>query len=302
MSTSLESDLARICCEETVASLGLSRAPGWVQRLSRAAIAVPSRPFARTFARFDRRIEEIGIPAAAGETLASLGAPWRADAQAPATGALLVIANHPGAHDALALIAALGRRDIMIIAADRAFLRALPTLSSRHLLLIPDEADAPDRAIGVRRAVRHLRAGGALLQFPAGRIEPDPAFLRPGEDPLGAWHAGAGLLLRATAGAGGRVVTAVVEGVHSPRVKRLFITRLAERRGITTLSMTIQTALPIFDDVDVRVWISAPHMAADLVAAERDGGPGDGGTIDDRLTGRLRELTGATLARRSGRA
>ncbi|XXX73454.1 1-acyl-sn-glycerol-3-phosphate acyltransferase [Sorangium sp. So ce134] len=294
MAEPLERELARLSGEEMVAALGLGGAPAWVRRAGGAAFAVPSWPLGRVLARFDRRVGEAGIHVAAREALSGFGARWTADAAPPSRGALLVVSNHPGAYDALALMAALGRGDLMIVAAERRFLRALPHVSER-LLFVPIDGGGGGRELaartaGVRRALRHLRGGGALLHFPAGRIEADPAFAGEGDGEalLGAWHPSAGALLRAAAAAGGRVAVAVVSGVHSPRAKRLAVTRWAERRGISTLAPLLQVALPGFGDVDVRVRLGEAREAAAAV------GEGDD---DAGLTRRLREEAAALLAR-----
>lgn len=315
---SVEEEIARISADEMVDALGLGPAPSWVRGATRAVFALPSRPLARGLARFDRRIVEVGLPAAATEALARFGArlsvrwdgppdaaePVRAEAQPAhdqarsprAGGPLLVVANHPGAYDAMALMAALDRRDLAIIAAERSFLRALPSLS-RHMLFVPaddaGESRAPARAGALRRAARHLRQGGALLHFPAGQIEPDPAFQVDIEEPRPAWQPGTGALVRATAAAGGRVAVAIVAGVHSVRAKRLFVTRLAERRGVTTLAALIQIALPGFRDVDVRVRVGVASPAADLAR-----GAADDTEITERLRGRAAALED-TITRRA---
>ncbi|MGK4003193.1 1-acyl-sn-glycerol-3-phosphate acyltransferase [Sorangium sp. So ce1036] len=290
MAASLDRELASLSGEEMVAALGLGGAPAWVRRAGRAAFAVPSWPLGRVLARFDRRTGEAGLHVAAREALAGFGARLRADSPPPPRGALLVVSNHPGAYDALALMAALGRGDLMIVAAERRFLRALPHVSQR-LLFVPIDEGGGARALAartasVRRALRHLRTGGALLHFPAGRIEADPAFAGAGGAPLGAWHPSAGALLRATAAAGGRVAVAIVSGVHSPRAKRLLVTRWAERRGITTLAPLLQIALPGFDDVEVRVRLGPAREAAAVV---------DGLDDDASLTRRLRDEATALL-------
>jgi 1-acyl-sn-glycerol-3-phosphate acyltransferase len=310
---SVEAEITRLSANEMVDALALGRAPGWVRSAARAIFTLPSRPLARGLARFDRRIVEVGLPAAATEALAAFGArlsvrwdgppdaedPARAETQpargqarpARAGGPLLVVANHPGAYDAMALMAALDRRDLAIIAADRSFLRALPSMS-RHLVFVPaddaGESNAPARAGGLRRAVRHLRQGGALLHFPAGQIEPDPAFQADIEEPRPAWQPGTGALVRAAAAAGGRVAVAIVAGVHSARAKRLLVTRLAERRGVTTLAPLIQIALPGFKDVDVRVRVGVANPAADLAR-----GAADDAEITERLRGRAAALVDA---------
>ncbi|WP_441292326.1 1-acyl-sn-glycerol-3-phosphate acyltransferase [Sorangium sp. KYC3313] len=290
MTEPLERELANLSGAEMVVALGLGGAPAWVRRAGRAAFAVPSWPLGRVLARFDRRTGEAGLHVAAREALAGFGARWTADAAPPSRGALLVVSNHPGAYDALALMAALGREDLMIVAADRRFLRALPHVSRRLLFVPIDEGGAlalAARSAGVRRALRHLRRGGALLHFPAGRIEADPAFAGQGDALLAEWQPGAGALLRAAAAAGGRAAVAIVSGVHSPRAKRLAITRWAERRGITTLAPLLQAALPGFDDVEVRVRLGEARDAAEVARGARD---------DAALTRRLKDEAASLLA------
>lgn len=292
MADPLARELADLSGEEMVAALGLGAAPAWVRRAGRAAFAVPSRPVGRALARFDRRIGEVGLPAAAREALAGFGARWAVERPAPRRGALLVLSNHPGAYDALALFASLDRADLMIVAAERRFLRALPNASQR-LVFVPIDAgggrEILARTAGVRRAARHLRGGGAILHFPAGRIEPDPAFLGPGEEPLAPWHPSAGSLLRAAAAAGGSVVVAAVSGVHSPRAKRLLVTRLAERRGITTLAPLLQMVVPGLRGVDVRVRLGEAREAEALSSGSSD---------DAELTRRLRAEAAALTSDR----
>jgi hypothetical protein len=181
------------------------------------------------------------------------------------------VANHPGAYDALALVATLGRDDVAILAADRVFLRSMPALA-RHLVFVPDPPAPPlARARGLLRAVRHLTSGGTLLHFGAGRIEPDPAFpIDPGVDALAAWPGGTGALVRGAALADGWVVTAIVAGVHSRRAKQLPITRLAERRGLTTLAPLLQVALRPFRDVDATVHFGGALPARALANAGGD--------------------------------
>ncbi|NUQ79201.1 MAG: 1-acyl-sn-glycerol-3-phosphate acyltransferase [Polyangiaceae bacterium] len=271
MKAPLETELALLSVNEIAPALGIDRAPPWAQKLAKSALMVPSRPLARVLARLDRRVREAGLSSAADETLRALGVRWEiaGSSEIPLKGPLLIVANHPGAYDALSLMASIGRSDLAIIAADRPFLRALAGLRP-HLLFIPLEpgnARTEARAAAMRRAIRHLGEGGALLHFPAGQIEPDPAFLKPGEEPLAEWQPGTSAFVRATASKGGRVMAAIVAGVHSPRAKRLLVTKLAEKRGITTVAPILQAALPGFRDVLVRVYFSPP-LLAETIARE----------------------------------
>jgi hypothetical protein len=272
--------LARTSRDEMVAALGLARAPRPLRGAAGLVFERASRPLGRVLARFDSRISQVGVDRAAAETLSSLGAEVRSKGQVPATGALLVLCNHPGAYDALVLLACMQRSDVAIIAHDRSFLRMLPALEP-HLVLV-SETDPSARTAGLRRALRHLGKGGALLHFPAGQIEPDPAFDRPA---LREWHAGTGMLVRALERAGGSLHTAIVEAVHSPRAKRLIVTRVAERFGLTTLAPLLQVAVPKFHDVRARVVFS------DVLG--RTARPGD---ADREITARVRSSALRLLA------
>lgn len=184
-------------------------------------------------------------------------------------GPAVVVVNHPGAYDALALMTALGRDDVLFVAGERAFLRALPNVG-RHLAFV---GATHRRVDGVKRALATVRDGGVVVQFGAGAIEPDTAFDR--GEPLGAWQGGTGLIAARGLALGAQVIPAFVCGVHSPRAKRLALVRWAERRGTTTIAPLLQATLPGFRDVTVHVRFGlalelAPASAATTTARLRD--------------------------------
>ncbi|HVY30099.1 MAG TPA: 1-acyl-sn-glycerol-3-phosphate acyltransferase [Polyangiaceae bacterium] len=235
------SDLARqltqLSATEMVAALGATGAPALVRRGLALPFLAASRPLGQKLAELDTNIPERGLPEAARRALERFGVTLRVSGAALEDGPQLVLANHPGAYDALSLMTALGRTDLLILAADRSFLRALPRLSE-HLCWVG--VDAASRAGALRRAVSWLRAGGAVLHFPAGQIEPDADFVADAQQLLGPWQPGVKTLVRACLRHGGQLAVAGVRGVHSPRAKRLLINRWAEQRGITTLSALLQ--------------------------------------------------------------
>lgn len=279
----LQATLARISADEMVRALGAGASGRFVRTPLFAFFSLASVRLGRVLARFDERVADCGLAQASAAALSDFGVTWDRNEGIAASGPALIVANHPGAYDALALLAALGRTDVAIVAADRTFLRALPSFA-RHLAFLPD--DPATRAFGLRRAMRHLQGGGALLHFGAGEIEPDPAFyLRGAGEELAPWLPGTGALVRATARAGGVVVAALVSGVHSARVKRLLVTRFAERRGVTTLAPLLQIALPVFRDVHVRVRF-AEAVDARVLAGDVD----DDATITARARARALAL------------
>ncbi len=278
----LAGKLTDLCIAEMVAALGAASAPSFVRAALGLPFAIVSRPVGRTLAAFDVETEASGIFRAAALTLGRFGVRLEVRGTCPTSGPLLVVANHPGAYDALALMSAIGRSDLLVIAADRTFLRALPRVA-RHLLFVPEQVER--RASVLRRAFVHLAGGGVLLHFAAGRIEPDPDFVERRTVPLGSWEPGTPALVRAAARASGNVMLAAVRGVHSRRAKRWLVARWAERRGVSTVAPLIQVVAR-YRDVNAQVSLGSARPAAELAAL------GDDRTIVEHL----RELMLSALA------
>jgi hypothetical protein len=243
-------ELARLSAVEMVAALGLGDTPELVRQGVALSLRVASWRLGATLAELDASLDDRGLPLAAANALARCGVGLQVSGAHIAEGPCLILANHPGAYDALTLMWALARRDLLILAADRHFLRALPRLSTAHLNLVG--AGPEQRAGALKRSLSWLRRGGAVLHFPAGAIEPDADFAPDSSGWLGPWQPGVPMLIEACARVSGRVLVAGVRGVHSPRAKRLLLTRWAERRGVTTLSPLLQLVRGLHD-VRVRV-------------------------------------------------
>jgi len=253
----LARELAALSASEMVAALGVGRRPALLRKALEWPFLFASRSLGATLAELDDAVATLGLPAAAAQSLARFGVALAQSGAPIASGACLTLGNHPGAYDALSLISALGRQDLLILAADRAFLRALPGLS-RHFLFVGEGAAA--RAGALKRALSWLRQGGMLLHFPAGEIEPDADFEADAARWLKPWQPGVRALFRACRRADGRVLVAGVRGVHSPAAKRFVLSRLAERRGITTLSPLLQMVGRL-RDVTARVHLSEVAFA-----------------------------------------
>lgn len=180
----------------------------------------------------------------------------------PRGGPLLLVSNHPGLADAVALFAATPRDDLRVIAAERSFLDALPN-TSRYLLTVAKTSEG--RSGVVRAAARHLRGGGAVLTFPGGRIEPDPAVLTGAVEALDLWSSSADVFARLTPGL--TLVPVVVSGVISPSALRVPLTRLRRRRRDREwLAATLQILIPALRDVDALVRFGRPIHAGAGVA------------------------------------
>ena len=224
---------------------------------------LPARRFAREVAAYDRVVGEQGLQAGARWILRQSIQNLQIEGQntVPVSGPVLILCNHPGLTDAMAVFASLPRRDLRVVAGERSFLRALPN-TSRHLIYVPDDSLA--RLGVVRAGVSHLRQGGALLTFPAGRIEPDPAVLPGAVESLQTWSESIVLFVRLAPQT--QIVPAIVRGVLAPASLRNPLTRLRREqkdreRLAATLQILLQSALAAYRPANVRVTFGTPIQA-----------------------------------------
>src|SRR5438552_12038145 len=168
--------IARIVAQESAETL-VGRPAGLRVEVVRRLIGPVANHVAGRFVTYDRALGEAGLRDGSAWIVddATGGLAVEGRERIPARGPLLVVANHPGVSDALALLAALGREDAWIVTAEYPFLRAL-RLASRRFLFVSD--DRADRLSAFRSIVDRLRAGEVVLVFPAGGLELDPALSR----------------------------------------------------------------------------------------------------------------------------
>ena len=178
---------------------------------------------------------------------------------------LLVVSNHPGVMDAMALFAWLGRPDLKVITAERPILTLLPNIG-RHLILLPE---AGERRIPViREALAHLRSGGALFHFPAGRIEPDPAFYATAPASLADWSV-ASIELFARQAPDLTILPVAASGVLSARALRSAPARLyREGRRRSWVAATLQVMFAHWRDSEVTLRFGEPLPARPGVGAQ----------------------------------
>lgn len=239
-----------------------AEALGWEHGRPGAAVArtllhPAARRLAREFAECDALLASRALPEAARWILDRFCA--RVELAGlecvPQSGSILLVANHPGLTDAVALIAALNRPDVRIVAADYPFLHALRGLGSRLIFLGASQ-------LGWIRAVgRELRRGGVVLLFPAGRLEPDPAVLGRAHTLL-PWSDSVGLIRRLAPDA--HIVPSAVTGVLSARAYAHPLTRIRrdarDRQRVATLLQMIDAR---YRRVTARIAFGAP-LARDV--------------------------------------
>jgi hypothetical protein len=144
----------------------------------------------------------------------------------PTRGPVLFLSNHPGMADTLSLFAAILRDDLRVIALNRPFLASLPNVS-RHLFYISDHPG--ERISAVRQVSTYLRAGGTVLTFPAGEIEPDPDVHPGAVDALTNWTESSAVFRRFVPDL--KIVPVLVSGVIWERTARHWLTRFKRTRG-----------------------------------------------------------------------
>jgi len=127
--------------------------------------------------------------------------------------------------DGLVIAAQLPRPDLKIIISGVPFIRSLHATTNH---LIYSSLDTFERVNVVRSTIRHLRNNGAILLFPSGGIDPDPAVMPGAVDEVDCWSPSLDVILRSVPSA--RVVVTAVSGVLHPAWVGNPLTRLRSGR------------------------------------------------------------------------
>ena len=188
---------------------------GFIRHILRSMLHKPVTNFSQFIARLDALIRDHGFVEAAGIAIDELSGGFRAVGayHIPQSGPVIIASNHPGTYDGFALIANLQRDDFKIMVSGVPFFRNLPNASK---YLIYSTQDVNDRMQAIRQSIAHLRAGGALLIFPSGRIDPDPAVLPGAEKALSQWSRSILVFMRKVQDAS--LVLAITSGVLSKEI------------------------------------------------------------------------------------
>jgi len=276
--------LTEINLDDLVTSFGWQEQPvlaGWLRAVFRA----PATKFARQMLGFDEQVAQVGLQQAGLRLLRDFASGLRVFGaeNIPASGSALFLSNHPGMVDTLALFGGIARPDLRIIALNRPFLRSLPNASG-HLFFVGDEP--AERMSAVKQAALHLRrAGGAVLSFPAGHIEPD-ADVYPGAlEALDEWTDSAGVFLRFAPET--RIVPVFVRGVLWDKAVKHPLTRLKkDREERERLGAALQLLTHILFEahpLQVSIQVAAPLSLAEI-------GSTDTAEIQKHILARMRGL------------
>lgn len=258
--------LTRINLDDMLVSLGWQN---WKigRSIANMLFRVPARRLARQVIEFDDEVGRLGLQEGSRRILPAFVKGLRVAGQEniPRSGPLLVLSNHPGVADTLALFASLPRPDLNVVGAERPFLQALPALT-RYLIYVPEQSES--RMQVMRSMLGVLRGGGAILTFPAGRIEPDPAVIPGAVDSLDAWSESIAIPVRMVPEL--NIVVAVVSHVLAPQATYHPLTRLRhqkkdrERLG-ATIQLVVHTLFPRTWPVVTEITFTPPLPGASLV-------------------------------------
>jgi hypothetical protein len=208
---------------EILAAFNLPKGKFW-QTMVGSWLRKPTTRFSEIFAKLDQDVAEYGLTEAVRRMLPNFVANTKATGveRIPAKGPLLIASNHPGTYDALSIVANAPRDDFKIVVGGMPFLKKLQV--ARNHLIHSDSIDTNVRANVVRNSIRHLQAGGAVLIFPSGQIDPDPAVLPGALESLQNWSKSIAIMLRRAPET--RLLTAITSGVLHERFTRSPLTFL----------------------------------------------------------------------------
>jgi 1-acyl-sn-glycerol-3-phosphate acyltransferase len=246
-------------------ALGLSRS-GAIRRLLGPVFRPAASRFGRIAALADGEVPSSGICGAARRILGdlALSPKARGTENIPREGPLILVSNHPGAFDSVAILSCVPRKDMKVFISDVPFTRAFPAASGQFIY-VPKNAGG--RQAALRSSIDHLKAGGSLLIFAHGDVEPDPELTPGASEAIQDWSRSIEIMLRRVPEAWLQV--AIASGVLMPKFVRhplVKIRKTAPRRQklAEVLQICQQMLFPRSVRIDVHLSFAAPVKVTDL--------------------------------------
>ncbi len=251
----------------------------WLRRLIEPLFRRPVGRFAQLAAGYENQVAQTGLRDATHsmmprfiEQVDIIG-----ESRLPSGGPLLVLSNHPAAYDFFLIAATLPRDDLKLLASNINIVRKLPATADHFIFIASDGVmgDSHTRMAGLRASLRHLKAGGALLIFPTGTVDPDPAVSSEGAwQALSRWSPSLELLIRKVPEM--QVVVAIVSGVLSPGWYRSPITWLRKephnKQKVAEIFQVMQQLFfPGSLKISPRLTFSQPFQAGQLHESSANG-------------------------------
>jgi len=254
--------------DEVFFALGLGRSGGVWRRALGPLFYLPANHLAQIAAHLEEEAPRSGLSGAAHRVLPdlSLNVTTHGVEHIPKEGPVLIVSNHPGAYDSVVVAASIPRRDLKLVVSDVPFTHAL-ALCSQDFIFV--STDSTERMAALRASITHLRRGGALLIFPNGEVEPDPAIMPGAEKTIQGWSPSIEIMLHKAPDCWLQLVIAsgmlLPKFVHSPltRIRRMPYHR--QKMG-ELLQIVQQMLFPRSLALNPRVSFALPVCAGELPA------------------------------------
>jgi len=255
--------------DEVFFALGLRR-QGLLRKTLGWIFAWPTKIFARYLAAADEAVGVGGAPAGGQKVLDLLGVKPEVlgRSNVPVEGPTILLCNHPGAYDSMAIASQIPRTDLKAIVSLTRLYQTLPNIYP-VLFCVPE--DARGQMTVIKGAISHLKGGGSLLQFGSGLIEPDPAMHPLTDEVFKKWSPSLEIFLRKVPET--RVVPTITSDVLLPRFMHHSLVRLRrdamdKRRLAEFLQIIQQLLFPRTVTVKPMISFGKPFSLSDFDAEE----------------------------------
>ena len=255
--------------DEIFFALGLNRR-GFLRRSMGWVFSWPTKIFAKHLAAADEAVAAGGAPAGGQKILDLLGVKPEVLGRSniPVDGPTILLCNHPGAYDSMAIASQIPRTDLKAIVSLTRLYQNLPHI---HPVLLYVGEDTHSQSLVLKGAIAHLKGGGSLLQFSSGLIEPDPATHPLTDEVFKKWSPSLEIFLRKVPET--RVVPTITSGVLLPRFMHHLLVRLRrdamdKRRLAEFLQIIQQLLFPRTVTAKPMISFGKPFMISDLDLVE----------------------------------
>jgi hypothetical protein len=271
-SASLVHNIQSAITDEIFFAFGLNRR-GVMRRSLGWAFALSTRRFATYMAEVDEAMAASGSPAGCRVMMDALDVDIEARGQSniPTSGPALLLANHPGAYDSMAIGSLIPRPDLHVIATKTRLYQAMPHL--RQYVHMVVKGHASENMVALRSALDHIQRGGILLQFGSGRIEPDPSTDPIDDNVFAKWSPSLEIILRKVPGL--VVVPTISSHVLLKRFRDSILAKLRKpgldrRRLAEFIQILQQLAFPRSVKAQAKISFGTPFRLGDLQLEKGD--------------------------------
>jgi hypothetical protein len=243
---------------------------GVMRRLLGPLFRLPTSRFGRIAVRVDDEVGSSGLSGGARLILPdlSLEVTARGSENIPVDGPLLVVSNHPGAFDSVAILSCIPRKDVKVLLSDVPFTRAFGS-ARRYFIYVPP--DASGRMTTFWASIDHLKSGGALLIFAHGDVEPDPEVSPGADECIQDWSRSVEMMLRAVPDC--RLQVTIASGVLLPKfvfspIVKIRKTAAKRQKLAEFLQISRQMAFAHGDKTHVHISFAEPVRGMDIARGE----------------------------------